>query len=109
MSVFAKSTAGKSDLNPHNKGNERESFFGVQAKLNIGKSNDKYEAEADRVADTVVANKKNIDPDPFFTAPPAIQNKLGGEKIQKIKIIASRKNSCRRNNSSRSAKTKSSP
>ncbi len=80
MSVFAKSTAGKSSLNPHNKGNERESFFGVQAKLNIGKSNDKYEAEADRVADTVVANKKNIDPDPFFTAPPAIQNKLGGEK-----------------------------
>ncbi|MEO8237490.1 MAG: DUF4157 domain-containing protein [Flavobacterium sp.] len=79
MSVFAKSTAGKSNLNPHNKGNERESFFGVQAKLSIGKSNDKYEVEADKVADTVVSNKKNIAPDPFFAASPAIQNKLTTE------------------------------
>ncbi|WP_316632452.1 DUF4157 domain-containing protein [uncultured Flavobacterium sp.] len=56
-----------------------EDFFGVQAKLNIGKSNDKYEVEADKVADTVVSNKKNIAPDPFFAASPAIQNKLATE------------------------------
>jgi hypothetical protein len=56
-----------------------EDFFGVQAKLNIGKSNDKYEVEADKVADTVVSNKKNIATDSFFTASPTIQNKIGAE------------------------------
>src|ERR1700754_2353849 len=61
----------------HSKG--RESFFGVQAKLNIGKPNDKYEAEADKAADTIVSNKKTISPDPFFTASPVVQNKTGAE------------------------------
>jgi hypothetical protein len=79
MSVFAKSTAGKSSLNPHNKGNERDSFFGVQAKLNVGKSNDKYEVEADKVADTVVSDKKNIAPEPFFAASTVVQNKVISE------------------------------
>ncbi|MEZ4778648.1 MAG: DUF4157 domain-containing protein [Flavobacteriaceae bacterium] len=45
-----------------NRGNE--SFFGVQAKLTVGKANDKYEIEADRVADKVVA--KSNQKDSFF-------------------------------------------
>jgi hypothetical protein len=63
-----------------------EDFFGVQAKLNIGKSNDKYEVEADKVADTVVSNKKNIAPDPFFTASPAVQNKMDNSENKNSKI-----------------------
>ncbi|SHF74268.1 eCIS core domain-containing protein [Flavobacterium defluvii] len=79
MSVFAKTSAGKSNLNPHNKGNEKGSFFGVQAKLNIGKSNDKFEAEADSVADKVISNKKNTAPEAFFTPSPVVQSKASAE------------------------------
>jgi len=53
----------------------------IQTKLTIGKSNDKYEAEADRVADKVVNN----------TSKPALQKKCaaceGEEKVQKKPII----------------------
>lgn len=76
----------KTNTNPshsssnHDKG--KESFFGVQAKLNIGKSNDKYEAEADRVADHVVANKQNANAETFFSPSPAAQKKLAGN-VQK--------------------------
>jgi hypothetical protein len=58
----------------HDKG--RESFFGVQAKLNIGKSNDKFEAEADKVADQVVANKQTANTGAFFSPSPIVQKKL---------------------------------
>ncbi|UUF16431.1 MULTISPECIES: DUF4157 domain-containing protein [Flavobacterium] len=70
----------KTNTNPshsashHDKG--KESFFGVQAKLNIGKSNDKFEAEADRVADKVVANKQTAKTDTFFSPSPVMQKKL---------------------------------
>ncbi|RKR05628.1 uncharacterized protein DUF4157 [Flavobacterium sp. 90] len=70
----------KTNTNPshsashHDKG--KESFFGVQAKLNIGKSNDKYEAEADRVADQVVSNKQTTKADTFFSPSPVVQKKL---------------------------------
>lgn len=70
----------KTNTNPshaashHDKG--RESFFGVQAKLNIGKSNDKFEAEADKVADQVVANKQTANTDAFFSPSPIVQKKL---------------------------------
>lgn len=53
-----------------------EDFFGVQAKLNIGKSNDKFEVEADRVADHVVANKQTQKADSFFSPSPVVQKKL---------------------------------
>ncbi len=59
-----------------------EDFFGVQAKLSIGKSNDKYEVEADRVADQVVANKQNKSSDSFFSPSPLVQKKLANE-VQK--------------------------
>ncbi|TDO68900.1 helix-turn-helix resolvase-like protein [Flavobacterium chryseum] len=76
----------KTNTNPshsashHDKG--KESFFGVQAKLNIGKSNDKFEAEADRVADQVVANKQTAKTDTFFSPSPVMQKKLAGD-VQK--------------------------
>ena len=59
-----------------------EDFFGVQAKLSIGKSNDKYEVEADKVADTVVAKKQNNNADTFFNPSPIVQKKQAKE-IQK--------------------------
>lgn len=82
MSVLTK----KTNSNPshaashHDKG--KESFFGIQAKLNIGKSNDKYEAEADKVADQVVTNKQTTNADAFFSPSPVVQKKLAGN-VQK--------------------------
>ena len=65
------------------------SFFGIQAKLSIGKPNDKYEKEADSVADKVVA--KSNKPDGFFgsetffpSAPPKPNiQKSTSEEVQK--------------------------
>ncbi|MDX8339928.1 DUF4157 domain-containing protein [Draconibacterium sp. IB214405] len=51
-------------------------FFTKQAKLNVGQPNDKYEQEADRVADQVVSSKSESSP---FFAPSqssAVQTKL---------------------------------
>lgn len=82
MSAFkqiSKSNPSHSSSN-HDKG--KESFFGVQAKLNIGKSNDKYEVEADRVADQVVSNKQTANTDTFFSPSPVVQKKLAGN-VQK--------------------------
>ena len=76
----------KTNTNPshsashHDKG--KESFFGVQTKLNIGKSNDKFEAEADKVADQVVANKQTPNTDAFFAPSPVVQKKLARD-VQK--------------------------
>ncbi|MCD0470427.1 DUF4157 domain-containing protein [Flavobacterium sp. JAS] len=79
MAAFNQIAKSKPSASSSFNSRKGEDFFGVQAKLSIGKSNDKYEAEADKVADTVVSNKKNIAPDPFFAASPAIQNKLATE------------------------------
>lgn len=68
-----------------------EDFFGVQAKLNIGKSNDKYEAEADKLADAVVSDKKNIAPEPFFTPSPVVQSKTVTETQSENKNTEIRK------------------
>ena len=48
-----------------------QAFFGVQAKLNIGKADDAYEREADHVADQVVQKTQNtglFGETPFFPA-----------------------------------------
>jgi hypothetical protein len=95
MAAFNQIAKSKPSASSSFNSRKGEDFFGVQAKLNIGKSNDKYEVEADKVADTVVSNKKNIAPDPFFAASPAIQNKLTTEShpenknggIQKKNIV----------------------
>ena len=49
---------------------KKDSFFGVQAKLNIGKPNDKYEKEADAVADQVVNQQNMFGSSPFIPAQP---------------------------------------
>ena len=81
MSVFSQKINTNPPKSSHN---EREGvdFFGIQAKLNIGKSNDKYEVEADHVADKVVSNKTKNNPNPFFSPSPIIQSKHNGD-IQK--------------------------
>jgi len=52
-----------------------EDFFGVQAKLNIGKSNDKYEVEADKAADQILSKKQNSSAESFFSPSPLVQKK----------------------------------
>lgn len=51
-----------------------EDFFGVQAKLSVGKSNDKYEAEADHVADKIVSHTTQKSAEPFFTTSTQTKN-----------------------------------
>lgn len=81
MSAFTQKTkASPSKSSSFDKG--RDSFFGVQAKLNIGKSNDKYEVEADRVADTIVSKKQTNSGDSFFSPLPLVQKKLTSD-VQK--------------------------
>jgi hypothetical protein len=85
MSVFAKkSNTSSSHSQSQDKG--KNSFFGIQAKLNIGKSNDKYEVEADRTADKIVeksANQNlNQNHETFFSPSPLAQKKLVTE-VQK--------------------------
>ena len=64
-------------------------FFGIQAKLSIGKPSDTYEKEADSVADKVVAKSTNQDiffgGESFFPSAPSIPNvqKSPSEEIQK--------------------------
>jgi hypothetical protein len=56
-------------------------FFGVQPKLKVGQPGDKYEVEADRVAEEVVSYQP--DNQPFFAAPQTqlIQQKPIAERI----------------------------
>ncbi|WP_108802520.1 DUF4157 domain-containing protein [Aquimarina sp. Aq107] len=56
----------------------------IQPKLNIGKPGDKYEIEADKVADTVVA-KGNDQNNSFFSPAPIVQ-KQQEEEVQKQEI-----------------------
>ncbi|WP_299441109.1 DUF4157 domain-containing protein [uncultured Aquimarina sp.] len=56
----------------------------IQPKLNIGKPGDKYEVEADKVADTVVA-KGNDQNNSFFSPAPLVQ-KQSEEEVQKQEV-----------------------
>nr|WP_294924145.1 DUF4157 domain-containing protein [uncultured Flavobacterium sp.] len=76
MSAFGQKSKPNSSTPSAFNSRQGEDFFGVQAKLNIGKSNDKYEAEADYVADKVVSNtKKNSAAESFFSPSPVVQKK----------------------------------
>lgn len=59
MNSFSKRNSSFSNRAVPAKEQGEESFFGVQAKLNIGKSNDKYEVEADAAADRIVSNRES--------------------------------------------------
>lgn len=82
MSAFSQKSksnpSGSSSFNAR----KGEDFFGVQAKLTIGKPNDKYEAEADSVADKVVSNKQNTASETFFSPSNAVQRKTNGLQKQ---------------------------
>ncbi len=81
MSAFSQQSQSSASHTSYNKG--QDSFFGVQAKLNIGKPNDKYEVEADRVADKIVSNnKETASNNSFFNATSPIHKKEDS-KIQK--------------------------
>jgi hypothetical protein len=55
MRALAKKPVSKSQIrSPFFNGKGSPGFFGVQAKLNVGKAGDKYEIEADNMADRVV-------------------------------------------------------
>ncbi|WKL47571.1 DUF4157 domain-containing protein [Flavobacterium pectinovorum] len=80
MSAFSqKSKSNPSSPSAFNS-RQGDDFFGVQAKLNIGKSNDKYEVEADNVADQVVSKKQNSTSESFFSPSPAVQKKSNEPK-----------------------------
>ncbi len=81
-SATSNSTSAKSSnpSSPFRKENGNNDF--IQPKLNIGKSNDKYEVEADRTADKIVEKKQNKNQDTFFAPSPLVQKKLAND-IQK--------------------------
>ncbi len=57
--VTKKSESKTQNRSPFFKGKGTADFIGVQTKLSIGKPNDKYENEADRVADVVVQKSQD--------------------------------------------------
>jgi len=59
-------------------------FFGVQAKLEMGKPGDKYEREADAMADQVVSKNNSPDPVQQQSADEEIQQKPLAESISAI-------------------------
>lgn len=81
MGAFAKKSnhTANHTASANEKGND--AFFGVQAKLNIGKSNDKYEVEADKAADQIISKTTANNPETFFSPSPVIQNK--SDEVQK--------------------------
>lgn len=82
MPAFTSKTKASPSHSSSHQDKGQDSFFGVQAKLNIGKSNDKHEAEADRVADHVVAAKKTTNTETFFSPSSVVQKKLA-QDVQK--------------------------
>ncbi|MDI9310932.1 MAG: DUF4157 domain-containing protein [Limnohabitans sp.] len=82
MSAFKQNQKSNSSYVSTLNTRQGEDFFGVQAKLNIGKSNDKYEVEADRVADKVVTNQQKNNSNSFFSPNPILQSKQD-ENIRK--------------------------
>lgn len=61
MRAFAKNNPS---TNSHTSQSHGDNYFGIQAKLSIGKPNDKYEKEADATADKIVS-KSNESPSYF--------------------------------------------
>ncbi|WP_437823695.1 hypothetical protein [Tenacibaculum mesophilum] len=66
-------------LKPKPPGHSSQNDSFIQPKLNVGKPGDKYEVEADRTADKIVAKGKET-PNSFFA--PTVQKK-NEEEIQK--------------------------
>ena len=71
MSFFKPKNSKTSSSDPFV--SDQKPFFSPQAKLNVGNANDKYEQEADAVADKVVNQKDIFGAEPFFSPSPSIQ------------------------------------
>ncbi len=87
MRAFSKNNDSRSN-SAASRSQGADSFFGVQTKLSIGKSDDKYEKEADSVADKVVEKTnqpdKSSENSTFFppVSKPMVQ-KSSQEEVQK--------------------------
>lgn len=83
-SVAQKATAKKRPSQ-----NSQNSFFQkrAQTKLNVGKPNDKYEVQADKAADQVVANKAVSSNDTFFSPSPNVQKGGENEEVQQKPVV----------------------
>jgi len=79
-----RASAKSSNTSPFHREKENEAF--IQPKLNIGKPNDKYEVEADRVADKVV-NKTSTNSEPLFFSPVATFQKRHIQKQEETEAI----------------------
>lgn len=84
MSVFPKKLNSNLKHSPSTEESGKESFFGVQAKLNIGKSNDKFETEADATADKVVSNKESRSGGFFPPTQPALVQKQTAKEDKEV-------------------------
>jgi len=82
MGAFSTKNNAASTHSTPSKDQGEKSFFGVQAKLTIGKSNDKYETQADALADKVVSKKETKTNQTFFSPAAVLQRKQNNE-IQK--------------------------
>ncbi|WP_372756899.1 DUF4157 domain-containing protein [Mariniflexile sp.] len=78
----AKSNTQVSKASPSIINNGRDSF--IQPKLNMGKLGDRYEIEADKAADQIVA--KGNEPTPFFSSKASVQ-KQSEEDIQQKPVV----------------------
>lgn len=88
MRVLAKNNTQNGSPNALQHKNRSDSFFGIQAKLSIGKPGDKYEREADAVADQIVSKSTHGDNKfggaSFFpSSPKPLVQKLPFEDVQK--------------------------
>jgi|GEM_PF-1303957 len=85
MRAFSKnSTSNHSSSNENTTG--KDTFFGIQTKLAIGKANDPFEKEADHMADKIISKSEKtgsqISPTPFFPAKATPLQKSPFEEIQ---------------------------
>ncbi len=79
-------TASPKSSQPSSLQNEKGENTFIQPKLNIGKSGDKYEVEADRVADTIVA-QGNETTNAFFSPAQVVQKQQEESEIQEKPLI----------------------
>ena len=79
-----RASAKSSNSTPFHRETEQEAF--IQPKLNIGKPNDKYEVEADLVADKVV-NKTSLNGESSFFSPAKTIQKREIQRQEKTEVL----------------------
>lgn len=83
--MFTKTSLHTNHTNPSLFQKEQGSSF-IQPKLNVGKSGDKYEVEADKAADQIVA-KSNEHTNSFLAPSPTIQKQENEQEIQQKPVV----------------------